>query len=175
MLRLLLKPQNNSEVDMHEMNVIGTLAARVVKWGNQNNVKKILEINIVCGQLRMFDLDFMQRYFNIFTRGTIAEGAKLELTVRPIGYHCCACGAEYKMTSREWLNMDVNRAACIYCDSENITLTSGGEYFVSNILADVDDDNEDPSVAMTGSSLQSSRPQVSMDNEFIDSRDGARS
>jgi len=119
------------------MNVIGTLAARVVKWGRENNVEKILEIDIVCGQLRMFDRDFMQRYFDIFTRGTIAEGARLELTVRPIGYHCNACGAEYEMTPREWLDMDVNRAACIHCDSEDITLISGGEYFISDILADV--------------------------------------
>ena len=69
---------------MHEMNVVGTLAARVVKWGQENKIRKILEIDITCGQLRMFDQGFMQRYFNIFTRGTCAEGAKLVLTVRPI-------------------------------------------------------------------------------------------
>ena len=124
---------------MHEMNVIGTLAARVVKWGQANRVRQVLEVDITCGQLRMFDQDFMQRYFNIFTRGTIAEGAKLRLTVRPIRYHCRACGADYEMTPREWLDMDINRAACIHCDSEEITLTSGGEYFISDILADVDE------------------------------------
>lgn len=129
---------------MHEMNVIGTLAARVVNWGQQNHVKKILEIDIVCGQLRMFDQAFMQRYFDIFTRSTIAAGAKLVLNVRPIGYQCNACGAEYEMTPREWLDMDVNRAACIHCDSENITLTSGGEYFISDILADVGDEEDSP-------------------------------
>ena len=76
---------------MHEMNVIGNLAASVVQWGQANRVRKILEIDIICGQLRMFDRDFMQRYFNIFTRDTCAEGAKLVLSVRPIGYHCNAC------------------------------------------------------------------------------------
>ena len=79
---------------MHEMNVIGNLAAQMVKWGRANHVRKILEIDIVVGQLRMFDQDFMQRYFNIFTRGTCAEGAKLVLTTRPIAYHCNACGAD---------------------------------------------------------------------------------
>ena len=87
---------------MHEMNVIGNLAGTVVKWGRENHVRKILEIDITCGQLRMFDKDFMQRYFNIFTRGTCAEGAELVLTVRPIGYHCNACGADYEMTPREY-------------------------------------------------------------------------
>lgn len=125
---------------MHEMNVIGTLAARVVKWGMENNVNRILEIDITCGQLRMFDQDFMQRYFDIFTRGTLAEGANLQLTVRPIRYHCNACSADYEMTPREWLDMDVNRAACIHCDSEEIVLTSGGEYFISDIMADVGDE-----------------------------------
>ena len=49
---------------MHEMNVIGNLAASVVQWGQANRVRKILEIDIICGQLRMFDRDFMQRYFH---------------------------------------------------------------------------------------------------------------
>ena len=126
---------------MHEMNVIGNLAGTVVKWGRENHVRKILEIDITCGQLRMFD--FMQRYFNIFTRGTCAEGAELVLTVRPIGYHCNACGADYEMTPREWLDMDINRAACIHCDSEDIVLTSGGEYFVTDILAEMEDEDEE--------------------------------
>ena len=128
---------------MHEMNVIGTLAARVVKWGQENNVTKIHEIHIVSGQLRMFDKDFMQRYFNVFTRGTIAEGAELILTIRPIGYHCHDCGEDYTMTPKEWLAQDEYRLACIYCDSENIELTSGGEYFISDIVADVPDEEED--------------------------------
>lgn len=130
---------------MHEMNVIGTLAARTVKWGRENGVRKILEIDIVCGQLRMFDQDFMQRYFNIFTRGTCAEGAKLVLTTRPIGYHCNACGADYEMTPREWLDMDIKRPACIHCDSEDIELTSGGEYFISDILAEMEDEEPEES------------------------------
>lgn len=128
---------------MHEMNVIGTLAARVVKWGQANQVRHIQEIHITCGQLRMFDQEFMQRYFNIFTRGTLAEGAKLILSVRPIAYHCNACGADYEMTPREWLNMDINRAACIHCDSEDITLTSGGEYFIDEIVAETEDEEEE--------------------------------
>ena len=44
---------------MHEMNVIGNLAGTVVKWGRENDVCKILEIDMICGQLRMFDKDFM--------------------------------------------------------------------------------------------------------------------
>ena len=128
---------------MQEMNVIGTLAARTVKWGQENHVSKIHEIYITCGQLRMFDKDFMQRYFNIFTRGTCAEGAELILNIRPIGYRCNACGEEYTMTPKEWLDMDVNRISCIYCDSEDVELTSGSEYFISDIVADVEDDDED--------------------------------
>lgn len=65
------------------------------------------------------------------------------LTVRPIGYHCNACGADYEMTPREWLDMDINRAACIHCDSEDIVLTSGGEYFVTDILAEMEDEDEE--------------------------------
>ena len=127
---------------MHEMNVIGTLAARVVKWAKENNIKKVLEIHLTVGQLRMFDKDFMQRYYNIFTRGTAAEGAEIVLNVRPIGYHCNDCGEDYLMTPKEWLAMDPTRIACICCDSENVELTSGGEYFVSDILADVEDEDD---------------------------------
>lgn len=134
---------------MHEMNVIGTLAARTVKWGRENRVKRILEIDIVCGQLRMFDQEFMQRYFDIFTRNTCAEGAKLVLTTRPIGYRCNACGAHYHMTPREWLDMDIRRPACIFCDSESIELTSGGEYFISVILAETEDEEPEESAEQT--------------------------
>ena len=47
------------------------------------------------------------------------------------------------MTPREWLDMDINRAACIHCDSEDIVLTSGGEYFVSDVVADMEDEDDD--------------------------------
>lgn len=45
--------------------------------------------------------------------------------------------------------MDINRAACVHCDSEDIVLTSGGEYFISDILAETEEDA--PSDSMGGS------------------------
>lgn len=122
--------------------MVGQLAARVVKFAQQNNVTKVHTVGITAGQLRMFDQDFMQRYFNIFTRGTVAEGAELVITVLPISYQCNACGADYEMTPKEWLAMDVNKLACIHCASEDITLVTGGEYQISDIIADVEDEDE---------------------------------
>jgi len=127
---------------MHEMNLVGQLAARVVKFGQEQKAVKIYSVGVTAGQLRMLDRDFMQRFFNMFTQGTIAEKAQLELFTIPISYQCGACGAIYEMTPKEWLDMDPNRAACVECDSEDITLLSGGEYYISDIVADIENEEE---------------------------------
>ena len=74
---------------MHEMNVIGNLAASVVQWGQANRVRKILEIDIICGQLRMFDRDFMQRYFNIFIHSISGFGIDVQGAL--IFFYRCSC------------------------------------------------------------------------------------
>lgn len=122
------------------MNLVGQLAAKVVQFGREQNALKIHSIGVTAGQLRMLDRDFMQRFFDIFTKGTIAQGAQLELSVIPIRYQCGACGAVYEMTPKEWLAMDADRAACVRCGSADITLLSGGEYYISDIVADIENE-----------------------------------
>ena len=130
---------------MHELNVIGSIVKNVVNWGMANNVTRVLEVHLTAGELRMFDQDYMNRYFERFTRETIAHGGIIIIDKLPIKYKCSKCGAEFIMTQKEWLDMNNSRKGlrCVECEFPGIDLLSGDECFISDITAEVEDDEEE--------------------------------
>jgi hydrogenase nickel incorporation protein HypA/HybF len=72
--------------------------------------------------------DWMQLYFDQASRGTLAEGARLDIQRIPITLQCKACNTEFTVTFKE-----VVKARCPKCgDAQNIMKT-GKEFCVEGI------------------------------------------
>ena len=77
---------------MHELAITEGIIEAAVPEAQRHGARKILEIRLKIGELSGVLPECIQEYFNIASRGTIAEGARLAVERIPITIHCESCG-----------------------------------------------------------------------------------
>jgi hydrogenase nickel incorporation protein HypA/HybF len=115
---------------MHELQVTERILAVVLRHAAMNNVTKVLSIQLRIGELSGLEDEWIQRYFDYQSRGTIAEYAKLNIERTPVVMKCDDCGYSYEVGIREMKDSD-----CPECSSIKSTLISGKEYSVVDMKA----------------------------------------
>ena len=110
---------------MHELAITEGIIEAAVPEAERAGAKKILEIRLKIGELSGVLPECIQEYFDIASRGTIAEGARLKVEKIPITIHCNGCGYDGEIPKK--------RIHCPVCDGWDFTLKSGREYFVDSL------------------------------------------
>ena len=113
---------------MHELALTESMLELALRAAEQNGASRILQINIRLGVLSGVVPSCVEYYFGLQSKGTIAEGAKLQMTAEPLRIRCRACGAQSAS--------DRTLLACPHCGSEDFQLLSGREYFVESLVAE---------------------------------------
>ena len=88
-----------------------------------NSVRKVMVIHLQVGKLSDLEDDWIQRYFDYLSKGTIAEGAKLKIERMPVMVRCNLCSTSYEA---DIARMD--DLVCPACGEKGGTLLSGREY-----------------------------------------------
>ncbi len=109
---------------MHELSVTQGILEIALDYGNRNQATKIIEIHLQIGEITDFDDEWIQRYFDFVSKGTIAEGAKLRITRIPAQLQCQACSRIFPLDRSTW------NSQCPSCQSKNTQLISGREFRV---------------------------------------------
>lgn len=113
---------------MHEMAVTQSVLDIVIKHAQQAGASRILQINLVVGQMSGIVDDSVQFYFDILGKDTIAEGARLVFDRRPAIYRCLACKTTYQPEGFDWV--------CPACEALTFEVLSGREFRVDSIEVD---------------------------------------
>ena len=113
---------------MHELPVTKSIYQIVLKHAKRGNVERVISVNLEIGALSDLHDEWVQRYFDHLSRGTIAEGAKLKINRVPALFQCNHCQQSFEVDSL--LEDDLS---CVRCHSREVTLVSGREYHVKNI------------------------------------------
>ncbi len=113
---------------MHELKVTERILSVAVKHASGQNVSKIVRINLKIGRLSDLEDEWIQRYFDYLSPGTLAEGAELAIEWAPIVLCCEACEAHYEISREE-----LGGPECPECGDSGCRLISGREYLVKNI------------------------------------------
>ncbi|MFC2066080.1 hydrogenase maturation nickel metallochaperone HypA [Chloroflexota bacterium] len=113
---------------MHELPVTKSIYQIVLKHVKRGNVKRVMSVNLEIGALSDLQGEWVQRYFDYLSRGTVVEGAKLKINRVPAVFLCNRCQQPFEVDSL--LEDDLS---CTKCHSREITLVSGREYNVKNI------------------------------------------
>ncbi|MGD0274622.1 MAG: hydrogenase maturation nickel metallochaperone HypA [Syntrophales bacterium] len=113
---------------MHELAVTESILNVVLKHANSNKVTKVVGINLRIGELSDLQNEWVQRYFDYLSKGTLAEGALLKIERSPIVFKCQSCGSEFQTSFGP--GKDVS---CPQCGSTNVTLIRGREFFIKDI------------------------------------------
>jgi len=110
---------------MHETHVTQDILKETLKRAEHKGAKRVVGATIRLGELSGFMPDSIEAYFESFSRGTIAENAKLEFVPLPPTASCRKCGADVPTKEDE--------LRCPKCGSKDLELKSGREVYVESI------------------------------------------
>ena len=110
---------------MHELSVCQALLDQVEGIARDRNAGEVTEINVQIGPLSGVEPILLQQAFRIASAGTLAEGARLNLSTMPVRVHCRSCGAETTAMPA--------RLVCAACGDWRTTLVSGDDLLLTTI------------------------------------------
>jgi hydrogenase nickel incorporation protein HypA/HybF len=84
---------------MHELPVTKRIFEIVLRHAVRGNVKRVLAVNLQIGALSDLHDEWVQRYFDRLSRGTVAEGAKLRMERVPAVFRCNVCERPFEINS----------------------------------------------------------------------------
>lgn len=77
---------------MHELGIAQEMVNVALDFAKQNNATQITLFSIEMSQGADESEAALRQHLETLTRGTIAEGARLEITRVPEQFHCLKCG-----------------------------------------------------------------------------------
>ena len=114
---------------MHELPVTKRILEIVIQHAAANGAERVVAVNLEIGDLCDMEPEWLQKYFDHLSKGSIAEGAELRAERKPASFRCDACGHVFTVRFRE-----VERVVCTECESkEGIKILSGSQYFIRDI------------------------------------------
>ncbi|MBD3228678.1 MAG: hydrogenase maturation nickel metallochaperone HypA, partial [Candidatus Lokiarchaeota archaeon] len=108
----------------------------ITRVGLQNGASKITAVHLEIGALTFLVPDQLKFSFDIASKGTIAEGARFEITRINAVLRCNKCGYEGEVDldfSGDASEMEVNLTDCPKCDETGLEIIKGRELNIKNI------------------------------------------
>ncbi|MCD6348302.1 MAG: hydrogenase nickel incorporation protein HypA [Candidatus Korarchaeota archaeon] len=96
------------ELRMHEWTLAEAIVESLNSLINQDDARKVLEVEILYGEMMELESDILNYAIEELARGTALEGAKFSLKEEKALFRCNACGATWdfetahKMLSHEF-------------------------------------------------------------------------
>ncbi|WP_027365771.1 hydrogenase maturation nickel metallochaperone HypA [Desulfotruncus alcoholivorax] len=113
---------------MHEISLIQALIETVKHSAAENDIARVNNVRIVVGELYGALPDALEFAFQVLTKGTVCEGAVLEIDKKPLVLKCRECESEYRPGEINW--------KCPACGSGGATAISGKELYVDYFEGD---------------------------------------
>ena len=112
---------------MHELSVTQSILEIALDYASRGQAAKIVEIHLQIGEVSDFHDEWIQRYFDFVSKGTIAEGAKLHISRVPARMQCEKCSFIFPLDKITW------NTQCPSCQSKETRLLSGREFRVESL------------------------------------------
>ena len=110
---------------MHELSVTQSILEIALRHADQAHARRITELNLVIGQFSSIVDDSVQFYWDFIANDTIAQGAKLVFRRIPARLECKECSQTFAPDGKDF--------ACPACESLNVKILSGQEFYVESI------------------------------------------
>jgi hydrogenase nickel incorporation protein HypA/HybF len=110
---------------MHEMSLAEGMLQLVEDGARRNAASAVKAVWLEIGELSQVEVDALRFCFDAVTRGSLAEGARLEIVTRPGRAWCMPCGTQVPLAQRG--------DACPHCGSHQLQVVQGEEMRVTEI------------------------------------------
>jgi hydrogenase nickel incorporation protein HypA/HybF len=113
---------------MHELPITASVFQIVLRHAKANGVRRVVRVSLEIGALSDLQGEWIQRYFDRLSQGTVVEGAQLVVSREPIVFRCRKC--EYHFKAYSLVDADLS---CAQCHSRDLSLVSGRQYQVKSM------------------------------------------
>lgn len=110
---------------MHELAITESIFRIALREAQKANAKQVLGIRLCLGDYSDIVPDYVEKYFSLVSKGSIAQRAKISSHRVPAVIRCRSCEGESRLQKGE--------SCCPKCGSTDIELLSGTECFVESI------------------------------------------
>lgn len=112
---------------MHELGIMNDVLDTAVRVAKENSGRRVTKIVLKIGVMSGVVDTYVQSFFDLISKGTIAEGAEVEIDSDPAVFRCCKCGMTtvYDKLGPEY--------ACHACGSESLRLISGHGFQIVSV------------------------------------------
>ncbi len=104
---------------MHELSLIQSLLDIVDEYAARHRFEKVNCLQLSFGCMSCIDPKSLEFAFDVQSKGTKAEGARLEFDIRPAVIYCFSCEQEHEQQHYS--------GDCPQCGGRQVTLTGGTE------------------------------------------------
>lgn len=110
---------------MHELALTKSILDIAVSEAEKRKFGRVLSIKLRIGEFSGVVPQFIQNYYDIVSRGTVAENAKLIVEKIPVSIRCNSCGVVS--------TVDRTHIRCPECGKNDITMLTGREFYVESL------------------------------------------
>ncbi len=110
---------------MHELSITQSMFDLVMEQAKKNQARKVININLVIGEMTGVVEDSVRFYLEFLCKGTIVEGAVLKVKTIPAKARCSRCNIIFELPEYEW--------TCPKCKQGGLEITGGTELFLESI------------------------------------------
>ncbi len=134
LLKKLEKCNQKIETIMHEFSFAYDIFKVAEATALKYNAKKISEVFLEIGELTLIVPELLRRSFEMATKGSIAEGANLNIKIVPGKVKCRECNeiSEVSLSNEAQLT-GLQLFKCSHCGSNNTEIVEGRKANVRNI------------------------------------------
>lgn len=113
---------------MHEMAIVQSMLDIALRAGENAGAKRIQAIRVKMGEYSDVVPVIMREYFAVAAKGTICEGARIEIERIPVTMRCRECGWQGRV--------DKLHIRCGGCGGASLSLLTGREFYVESLEAE---------------------------------------
>ncbi len=113
---------------MHELSITQSILDISLQAAEKQNASRIRVIRLQLGPFCGVVPECVQMYLDVLAKGTIAEGARIEVIEVPLRVQCLDCGRES--------DIDRRHIQCPACGSIRLKRLSGREFLVDSLEVD---------------------------------------
>ena len=110
---------------MHEMSICEGIVQVLEAQASAQNYGRVKGVWLEIGQLAGVELDALRFSFDVVSRDTLADGARLEIIELPGEGWCLPCGRTVEVRERY--------DACPHCGSYQVQVTGGDELRIKEL------------------------------------------
>lgn len=110
---------------MHELTLMGGVFDVIDSTLSQHSVEKVTQVKLKIGKLTNAEPEALAFAFEVFSKGTICDGAELLVEIIPVRGQCQNCGEEFFLEELLFL--------CPKCKNPEIKVTQGNELLLESL------------------------------------------